>query len=109
MRQSKILSMLGLSKKAGKVVSGEFMVEKTVRAGQAKLVVIAEDASANSRKNFTDMCTYYKVPMVIAETKETLGHAIGCEMRVSAAVLDEGLAKSILKDYPSCLDQDGKD
>lgn len=108
MRQSKIISMLGLSKKAGKVVSGEFMVEKTVRAGKAKLVVIAEDASANSRKNYTDMCTYYKVPLVIAETKENLGHAIGCELRASVALLDEGLAKSILKDYPNCLDQSDK-
>ena len=97
MKQNKALSMLGLAKRAGKVVSGEFGVEKAVRSGRACLVLVAEDASANTRKNFTDMCTYYKLPLIFIGTKETLGHAIGCEMRASVAVTDRGLAQSIEK------------
>lgn len=97
MKQSKALSMLGLARRAGKVVSGEFSVEKAVRSGKAYLVVVAEDASANTRKHFTDMCTYYKLPLVFTGTKETLGHAIGCEVRASAAVTDSGFAQSIEK------------
>ena len=38
MKQNKTLSMLGLAKRAGKVVSGEFSVEKAVRSGKAYLV-----------------------------------------------------------------------
>lgn len=97
MKQSKALSMLGLARRAGKVVSGEFSVEKAVRSGKAYLVVVAEDASANTRKHFTDMCTYYKLPLVFTGTKETLGHAIGCEVRASVAVTDSGFAQSIEK------------
>lgn len=97
MKQNKALSMLGLAKRAGQVVSGEFSVEKAVRSGKAYLVIIAEDASANTRKNFTNMCTYYKLPLIFTGTKETLGHAIGCELRASAAVTDPGFARNIEK------------
>lgn len=97
MKQNKALSMLGLAKRAGKVVSGEFSVEKAVKSGKAYLVIVAEDASANTRKNFTDMCTYYELPLIFTGTKETLGHAIGCELRASAAVTDSGFAQSIEK------------
>ena len=97
MKQSKTLSMLGLARRAGRVVSGEFSVEKAVRSGKAYLVIVAEDVSDNTRKNFTEMCTYYKLPLIFTGTKETLGHAIGCELRASAAVTDSGLAKSIEK------------
>lgn len=95
MKQNKVLSMLGLAKRAGKVVSGEFSVEKAVRSGKAYLVIVAEDSSANTRKNFTNMCTYYKLPLIFIGTKEILGHAIGCESRASVAVTDSGFARSI--------------
>lgn len=97
MKQNKALSMLGLAKRAGKVVSGEFGVEKAVKSGKAYLVIVAEDASDNTRKNFTDMCTYYHLPLIFTGTKETLGRAIGCELRASAAITDSGLAKGIEK------------
>ena len=97
MKQNKTLSMLGLAKRAGKVVSGEFSVEKAVKSGKAYLVIVAEDASSNTRKNFSDMCTYYKLPLIVTGTKETLGHAIGCEFRASVAVTDSGFAQSIEK------------
>ena len=51
------LSLLGLAARAGKVVSGEFAVEKSVKSGKTFLVLVAEDASANTKKNFSDMCT----------------------------------------------------
>jgi ribosomal protein L7Ae-like RNA K-turn-binding protein len=44
--------------KAGKVASGEFMTEKAVKTSMAHLVIVAEDASANTKKMFSDMCTF---------------------------------------------------
>ena len=41
---NKVHSMIGLATKAGKVVSGEFAVEKAIKDGKAFLVTIAEDA-----------------------------------------------------------------
>ena len=59
--RQKILGMIGLATKAGKAVGGEFMTEKTVKTGKASLVIVSEEASDNTRKMFTNMCTYYKV------------------------------------------------
>ncbi len=97
MKQDNILSMLGLAKKAGQVVSGEFATEKAVKERKAKLVIIAEDASANTKKLFTNKCTYYEIPFYVYGNKVALGAHIGTEMRTSVAVLDEGFANSLIK------------
>ena len=97
MKQNKIESLLGLCMRAGRLASGEFAAEEAVKAGIACLVIVATDASANTRKLFHDKCSFYEVPCVVYGTKESLGRCIGKEMRASIAVLDEGFAKSIIK------------
>lgn len=37
--------------KAGKIASGDFSVEKAVRSGTAKLVMLDESASENTKNN----------------------------------------------------------
>lgn len=43
------------------------------------------------------MCTYYKVPLYFFGSREELGTACGKELRVSAAIEDEGLADSAIR------------
>jgi ribosomal protein L7Ae-like RNA K-turn-binding protein len=86
-----------LAQKAGKVVSGEFMTEKAVKTGEAALVILAEDASDNTKKKFQNMCEFYQVTLRIHAGKDILGHAMGKELRASLAVTDEGLAQAIMK------------
>ncbi len=93
MKQNKILSALGLATRAGRVKSGEFSAEQAVKSFSAELVVIAEDASENTKKMFRNMCSFYEVPLYIYSTKEELGWAIGKQMRASVAVCDEGFAQ----------------
>ena len=95
MKPDKVLSMLGLAAKAGAIASGEFSTEKSVKEGKAFLVIIAEDASENTKKNFRDMAAYYGVPMYTYSNKEMLGHAIGKELRASVAVNHEKFAVNI--------------
>ena len=83
--------------KSGNVVSGEFAVEKAVKSKKAHVVIVANDASDNTRKKFYDMCSFYKVPVVSYAVKEELGHAIGKEFRASIAVTDQGFAEALLK------------
>lgn len=97
MKNDGVLSLLGLSARAGKCKSGEFQVESSVKAGHAFLVILASDASNGSKKSYTDMCKYYKVPIYEYATKDELGHAIGKEERAAVAILDEGFAKGIIK------------
>ena len=96
-QKDKALSMIGLCTRAGKVASGEFSTEKAVKSKMGYLVIIAEDASDNTKKRFHDMCRYYDVPIVLFGTKEELGHWIGKAYRASICILDEGFAKSIMK------------
>lgn len=93
----KILSYLGLATKAGFAASGEFLTEKSVKEGRACVVLIADDASDNTKKRFTDMCTFYNVPVFCFSDKDTIGHSMGKEFRASLAVNDKGFADQIIK------------
>ena len=90
--RDKVLSLISLATKAGRCASGEFMTEGQTKSGRASLVVVAEDASDNTKKKFRDMCKFYKVPMIVYGDKDTLGHAMGKQFRASLAILDEGFA-----------------
>lgn len=97
LKPDKVLSLVGLATKAGKTVSGEFSTEKEVKTGRASFVIVAEDASENTKKKFKNMCRFYKVPISVYKDKEALGHAMGKEFRASLAILDEGFSKGIAK------------
>ena len=91
MKQNRVLSLLGIAMKGRNLVSGEFQTLDAIRNGSAMLVIVAE-ASGNTRKLFTDKCSYYGVPVEIYGTKEELGKAIGKDFRSSLGVCDAGLA-----------------
>lgn len=97
----KILSMISLATKAGKTAGGEFSVEKAVKEGKARMVIVSVEASDNTKKKFTNMCSYYKVPVYFYGTKEELGHFMGKEFRASAAILDEGFKNALEKQFLS--------
>lgn len=87
--------MIGLATKAGKTVSGEFSVEKAVKSLKACLVIVAADASDNTKKKFRNMCEFYETPIYFYGEKEMLGHAMGKQQRSSMAVIDEGFANAV--------------
>ena len=93
--KNKVFSMIGLATRARKVVSGEFSTEKSVKSGRSHMVIVSEEASDNTKKMFTNMCTHYKVPIYLFGTKEELGHAMGQEFRASLSVEDAGFAKTL--------------
>ena len=74
------------------------MTETETKSGRAKLVIVASDASENTKKKFRDMCEFYKVPIYFYGDKDTLGHAMGKEFRASLAILDNGFADGIQKE-----------
>ena len=97
MKPDKVLGMLGLAKRAGKVESGEFSAEKAVKTYQSRLVILAGDASENTRKKFTDKASYRKIPVRIYADKERLGKATGTGERSVMSVNDEKFAESLVK------------
>lgn len=95
--ERKLCGLLGLAAKAGKVQSGEFCTEKSLKTRRAKLCIVASDASEPTKKRFRDMCAFRQVPIYtdILE-KDKLGHIIGRGMRASITVEDEGFAQSLI-------------
>ncbi len=98
MKQNKVLSLLGLAIRGRNLVSGEFQTETAVKSGEALLVIVAQDASANTKKLFHDKCSFYEVPIEEYSTKIELGRAIGKDLRSSLAICDAGLANAIQKE-----------
>ena len=95
-QEDRIYSLLGLASKAGLVASGEFSVEQSVKKYKARLVIVTDDASDNTKQLFTNKCKFYKIPIMIYGDKLGIAHAIGKELRTSIAVEDTGLAQKIL-------------
>ena len=97
MGQNKIFSLLGIAMRGRNLVSGEYQTLEAVKKGSAMLVIVAEDASDNTKKLFSDKCSFYKVPIFRYGTKENLGRAVGQDMRSSVGICNEGLAEAIIK------------
>lgn len=69
----KVYAMLGMAMKAGKVVSGEFSTEKSVKGGQAQLVIVSEDASDNTKKCFPTCVSFIRCQDAFAALRKNLG------------------------------------
>jgi len=92
------LMFLGLCRRSGSLKSGEENTEACVKSGKAKLVLLSEDASANTAKKFTDKCRSYHTELrVFPADKQTIGHALGQTDRSCLAITDEGMASTLLK------------
>lgn len=92
---ARILSLTGLAMKAGKIASGETAVLSAIASKEARLVLVAKDASAGSKKLFTDKCRYRDIPCVLFGDKEGLGLSIGRAERSAVAVTDDAFAAKI--------------
>ena len=93
----KFYSFLGLCQKAGKLISGEVSCEKGIRSGTVFLVLLAEDASANTKKKFENSTLHYNIPLYTVGTKITLGESIGKEERAVLAITEESFATSMIQ------------
>jgi len=94
---NKTLGFLGLIAKAGALAYGTFATEKTVKSGKAYLVLIANDASENTKKDICNLCDGHEVPYRIWMNKEQLGTYVGKGERTVLAVTNEGFADALVK------------
>ncbi len=92
---SKIYSYLGLARRAGHVVSGEYAVSGGIRRGKVFLVLIAEDASTNTTRKFSSLAQNHNVSCIVYGEKDLYGQAIGQSPRAVLGVLDRNFASVI--------------
>ena len=93
MAETKLFNSLGLCRRAGKCQSGEFAAERAVKAGKAKLILLEETASENTRARFSSLCEGRGIPLKLVPT---VGRAIGKEGQVVMAVTDIQFVNMIL-------------
>ena len=89
---SKLTNAIGFAMKAGKLKSGDFVVEKLVRARSARLVLIDTSASENTTSKYRAMCENAHTELMPIEE---LGRWIGKPGRMVAAVTDEQFTNMI--------------
>lgn len=94
----KLLGLIGLCARAGRLVSGEGACEKLIRSGKAQIAFLDEGASDNARKALQNACGTYGVTLVTLPEGE-LGRMSGKEGRMAAATADESFARSMLDRY----------
>ena len=93
---TRLLSLLGLCARAGKLISGEKAVVAAVRGGSAHCVLLDAAAAANATKSVTDACAYRRIPLIRTQ-ENALGIAIGKPGRMAVAVTDPGFAQSLIR------------
>ena len=94
-KEQRIINLLSMAQKAGRIVSGAFAVEQAVKKQQAVLVLLAEDAAEESKKKFTTLADKFAIPYAYCLDRETLGRCLGKDFRAVAALTDAGFARKL--------------
>lgn len=94
---NKALNLLGLMTRAGKIVTGEELIIKSIQESKIKLLLIANDCGKNTKKKLIDKCDYYKVEKVEHFTIEEISKSIGRENRVAVGITDTGFSKKLVE------------
>lgn len=94
----RVLNMVGLAQKAGRLAVGEEPTGAAARAREARLILVASDAAENSVRrvrHFADagQCLWCR----IGAEKDALGRAVGRSSCAMLAVTDIGFASAIAK------------
>lgn len=102
--REKTLNLLGLMRKANAIAVGETNTGGAVRAGKAKLLLLAADASDNARsraRGFThgrDIVT-----VTLPFTKDEIAAHVGVSGCAMAAITDIGFANVFMKSLAAAV------
>ena len=95
MNRDNTLNLLGLTQRAGKLVSGETFVLEKIKSKEAKLVFVASNASLNTSRRLKQKAWFYEIDVIDSFTSEELSNSIGKVSRKTIAVLDKGFAEKM--------------
>lgn len=91
----KLLSLLGMCRRAGKMEIGFAKTAEAIEKGKACLVIVAADTAARTEKEVR-FKGKDRIPVArISHSAEILSHAIGVQAG-TIALTDEGFAKQAL-------------
>ena len=96
--REKILNLLGMMRRANAITIGEDKAAEIVRAGKAKLLLLASDVSENAARKAENLANGRNVQLLsLPFDREELGSALGVGGCSVAAVTDLGFASAWMK------------
>ena len=93
---NKTLGLLGISAKAGKIISGTDVVLESIKKKKVNLIILAKDCSEKSKNNIKQVADKYKIFVKEFGTIEENSKAIGKNNRAVIGITDKKLAIAIL-------------
>lgn len=93
--QTKVYGLIGIARRARKVVMGESVIA-AIQNKSAKVVLISEDASDNTKKKISDKCQYYNITFCFVDDI-LLNQSLGEFNKKVIAITDEGMSKKIVQ------------
>ena len=89
---------LGLAKRAGKVIPGYRTCAALLGKGKIRLIIVAEDASSNTKEKFKSLCSRYQVPCMIYGSSDLLSEAAGMSGISVFGIEDKNIADVMIKE-----------
>ncbi|MBI4550986.1 MAG: hypothetical protein HY710_01850 [Candidatus Latescibacteria bacterium] len=92
-----LLGLLGLAIRSRQVRAGATASEAVIRAGRARLVLLAEDSSAGTKRFFTRLARARGVPVLERCTQDEYGRCFQGPPRAVIVILNPHFAAGMLE------------
>lgn len=96
MNGNKLAAYIGFAARAGKLKSGDFTCEKLIKQKKVKLMLLDGGASTNTKEKYESLCKGAEIECLYIEN---IGHMIGKDAHMTAAVTDRHFAGIIREAY----------
>lgn len=93
----RVLGMLGLAAKAGKITFGADSCKEAIMKNKVKLIILAQDASERTKTKFIDMANKNNIPIYTISDMDEISKAIGKKNKAIVGIVDLNFSKAIEK------------
>lgn len=94
-----LLGLLGLSSRAGKVISGTDACIEYINKNKIKLMILAKDASDRTKLKFNQIAESKKIPIYEFESIDEISKSIGKKNKAIIGITDINFSKEIIKRF----------
>lgn len=99
MIDNKVLGLIGLAMKAGKICFGADSVEESILKKKVKLVIVSIESSERTKDKFIEICKKNNIPIIIDGEIDNLSKSIGKNNKAVIGIKDINFANSIQEKY----------
>ena len=94
-----LLGLLGLSSRAGKVISGTDACIEYINKNKIKLMILAKDASDRTKLKFNQIAASKKIPIYEFGSIDEISKSIGKKNKAIIGITDINFSKEIIKRF----------